>query len=294
MFKIAILGTENSHARAFCNIIYKGHPLVGNVPYADFEVIGLCGDNPEENELLKEITGGKAEISDNPEKWVDEVDAVMVTARHGGKHFKYVKKYIEAGKPAFVDKPITIDPTEAVELVKLAKAKNVPICGGSSLGVIEDTQKMKTLRNSDRMERVFGGSVSAPISMKNEWGDFFFYSQHLVQIMTEVFGHDVESILAVGREDAATFIARYADYDVTGHYGTLGYSATIYEKTQTHHLNLSLETAYLSEFRRFEHMVRTGGMPETYEELITPVFILNAIKESLDTGKEVKVKKPVL
>jgi len=295
MFKIAILGTENSHARAFCNLIYKGDASNGNVPYADFEVIGLCGDNAEENELLKEITGGKAEISDNGDKWVDEVDAIMVTARHGGKHLAYAKKYIEAGKPAFIDKPITIDPEEALELVRLAKKNNVPLCGGSSLAAIEDTAKMKALRNnSEKMERVFGGSVSAPISMKNEWGNFFFYSQHLVQIMTEVFGHDVESILAVGREDAATFIARYADYDVTGHYGTYGYSATIYAKNEVHHLNLYLDNAYLNEFRRFEHMVRTGGMPESYEELITPVFILNAIKESLDTGKEVKVKKPAL
>ncbi|MBQ2813055.1 MAG: hypothetical protein IJE63_07335, partial [Clostridia bacterium] len=102
MFKIAILGTENSHARAFCNLIYKGCALNGNVPYADFEVIGLCGDNPDENKLLQEITGGKAEISDNGDKWVNEVDAVMVTARHGGKHLAYARKYIEAGKPAFI------------------------------------------------------------------------------------------------------------------------------------------------------------------------------------------------
>ena len=295
MFKIAILGTENSHARAFCNFIYKGDKSNGNVPYSDFEVIGLCGDSAEENELLKEITGGKAEISENGDKWVDEVDAIMVTARHGGKHLAYAKKYIEAGKPAFIDKPITIDPEEALELVRLAKKNNVPLCGGSSLGCIEDTQKMKALRNNnDKMERVYGGSVSAPINMKNEWGDFYFYSQHLVQIMTEVFGHDVKSILAVGREDAATFIARYADYDVTGHYGSYGYSATIYAKSEVHHLNLSLDNAYLNEFRRFEHMVRTGGMPESYEELINPVFILNAIDEALKTGKEVEVKKPII
>ena len=295
MFKIAILGTENSHARAFTKIIHEGHALLGGVPYADFEVVGLYGDSAEENELLRGITGGKAEISDNPEVWVGKVDAVMVTARHGGKHFKYVKKYIEAGIPAFIDKPITIDSEEALELVRLVKEKNVPICGGSTLGFVDDTQQMKDLRNSDKMERVYGGSVSAPINMKNDWGDFYFYSQHLVQIMTEVFGHDVESILAVGREDAATFIARYADYDVTGHYGSYSYSATIYEKTQTYHKNISTRPdLYLSEFRRFEHMVRTGGMPESYEELITPVFILNAIKESLDTGKEVKVRKPAL
>ena len=170
------------------------------------------------------------------------------------------------------------------------------------LGLFSDEQgqlsplaKAKALRNdNEKMQRVYGGSVCAPINMKNEWGDFFFYSQHLVQIMTEVFGHDVKSIIGVSRDDAATFIARYADYDVTGHFGSYAYAATIYAKSEVHHVDLSLAKAYVNEFRRFEHMVRTGGMPESYEELINPVFILNAIKEALDTGKEVEVKKPVI
>ncbi len=291
MFKIAILGTENSHARAFANIIYKGHELTNNIPYGGYEIIGLCGDNPEENEVIKEITGGKAEISDNPEAWVGKVDAVMVTARHGGKHFKYAKKYIESGVPAFIDKPITIDPDEAIELIELAKKNNVPLCGGSSCGFVLDTQRMKALVNGDSLKRVYGGSVCAPISMKNEWGDFFFYTQHLVQIMGEVFGYDIDSIIAVGRDDAATFIARYPQYDVTGHYGSYAYGITIYDEEKTIHTEASLLDCYLTEFRRFDTMVRSGKMLESYEDFIKPVFILNAIDESLKTGKEVKVRK---
>ncbi len=291
MFKIAILGTENSHARAFANIIYNGHELTNNIPYGGYEIIGLCGDNPEENEVIKEITGGKAEISDNPEAWVGKVDAVMVTARHGGKHFKYAKKYIESGVPAFIDKPITIDPDEAIELINLAKAKNVPLCGGSSCGFVLDTQSMKDLVNGDSLKRVYGGSVSAPVSMKNEWGDFFFYTQHLVQIMGEVFGYDIDSILAVGRDDAATFIARYPQYDVTGHYGSYAYGITVYGEEKTVHKEVCMLDCYLAEFRRFDTMVRSGKMLESYEDFIKPVFILNAIDESLKTGKEVKVRK---
>jgi len=290
MIKLALIGTENSHARAFTNIIYNGHAQLGGVPYADIKIIGLCGTNPDENKLLQEMTHGDAEISDDPHAWVGKADAVMVTCRHGAKHYPSVKPYIEAGTPAFIDKPITIDPAEAIELVKLAKEKNVPICGGSTCGFVDGTQSARVLKK--KLEKVYGGSVSAPVSLKNEYGDFFFYSQHLVQIMTQVFGTDIDSIIAVGREDAATFIARYADYDVTGHYGSAGYSATIYEKSQVFHKDIDLAAdSYLSEFRRFEHMVRTGGMPESYEDLIAPVFILNAIYESINTGKEVKVQK---
>ena len=292
MYKIAIIGTENSHARAFAQIIYEGHALLGKIPYADFEIIGLCGDDPEENKILKEMTGGKAEISDNPEAWAGIADVVMITCRHGAKHLPSVRKYIEAGTPAFVDKPITICPDEAIELIALAKKHNVPLCGGSVCGFVDATQHIKVLCDAEKKEGIFGGSVSAPVDMKNEYGDFYFYSQHLVQIMGEVFGYDVESVIARGREDSATFIARYADYDVTGHYGTRGYSATVYGKKNVLHKDIFLRPdGFLSEFRRFEHMVRTGKMIQSYEEFIKPVFILNAIEESLRTGEEVKVRK---
>lgn len=291
MYKIAILGSENSHARAFSNIVQKGHDALGGVPYADFEIVGVYGDNPEENKYLCETYGIK-EIADDPNAFLGRVDAIMVTARSGAKHFPYAKKYIEAGIPAFIDKPATIDEAEALEMVRLAKKHGAPLCGGSTLGVVDDTQGMKKLMNSGKLGRIFGGSVSAPVSMKNEWGDFFFYSQHLVQIMCEVFGYDVEAVQAVGREDNVTFIARYKDFDVSGHYGSLGYSVTIYEENDVYHKNIDfLADDFLREFQRFEHMVRTGKMIMSYEELIKPVFILNAINKSLQTGEMVKVNK---
>ncbi len=292
MYKIAILGTENSHADAFANIIYKGHRNLGNVPYSDFEIVGICGDDAEKNKKMQE-TFGIAEISDNPEAWVGKVDGIMVTARHGGKHLKYAKKYIENGTPAFIDKPITISENEALELARLAKSKNVPLCGGSTLGVADDVVYMRDLFNdSERCKKVYGGAVSAPINMKNEWGDFFFYSQHLVQIMTGIFGSGIESVIARGREDSATFIARYKDFDVSGHYGSHAYSATIYEQSKVFHKEIDIfADRYLREFERFEHMLRTGRMLEDYDEFIKPVFILNAIYESLKTGAEVSVRK---
>lgn len=289
MYKIAILGSENSHARRFSKIIHEGHPLLGGVPYSDFQVIGICGDSDDENEYLQK-TYGIAEVSRDPAHWVGKADAVMVTARHGGKHLQYAREYIEAGVPAFIDKPITIDPLEAIELIRLAKKHSVPLCGGSSYAFVDDVQYMKQIANSGKPGNLLGGSISAPIDMKNNWGEFFFYSQHLVQIMMEIFGYDVESVIARERGDTVTFLARYQDFDVTGHYGA-NCSATIYGKSGIWHRNIDFGTdAYLSSFHRFEHMVRTGKMPGTYEDLIKPVFVLNALHQSLSTGQEVPVQ----
>ncbi len=293
MYKIAILGTENTHALEFAKTIHKGSPALGGIPYNDFEVVGICGDSPDHNELIREMTGGRAEISDNPDAWVGKVDAIMVTARHGDKHLRYARKYIEAGTPAFIDKPITINPDEAVELARIAKKKGVPLCGGSSLGFADDVQKMKRIIHSDSVGKIYGGTVTAPGSITNEYGGFFFYSQHLVQMMTEVFGDDIESVIAVNRGEAVTFIGRYPDFDVTGHYyKSAKYAITINEQGKIHYCEVGTSgDPYVTEFRRFEHMLRTGKMLESYEHLINPVFILNAIYESYTTGKEVKVRR---
>lgn len=291
MFKIAILGTESTHARSFCNLIYKGHPNLGNIPFSDFEVVGLLGDNPEENEILREITGGRAEISDDPNHWVGKVDAVMVTARHGDRHLPFARKYLECGTPAFIDKPVTINPDDAVELARIAKAHNAPICGGSSCGFVDDTRHLKSLAKSEKLGELIGGSVYSPIQMQSEYAGFYFYCSHLIQIMGEIFGYDIESIIATKREKTATFIAKYKDFDVTGHYG-MGYiySATVYGRSAVFHKEIDLSTdSYFTEFARFAHMVRYGKSLESLEEFIKPVFIAKAIDEAMETGKEVKV-----
>ena len=40
-----------------------------------------------------------------------------------------------------------------------------------------------------------------------------------------------------------------------------------------------------------EHPIHGNKMTHTYREIIAPVFILNAMKRSLDSGKEEKVTK---
>ena len=53
---------------------------------------------------------------ENADDLVGQVDGVMVTARDGKHHLPYVKPYLEAGIPVFMDKPITVKIDEAEEM----------------------------------------------------------------------------------------------------------------------------------------------------------------------------------
>ena len=137
MFRIGILGSENSHAMAFARIFNKTH----TAQYPDIRVTAIGGNYPEESRKIFEECGLEL-LAEKPEDMLGKVDAVMVTARDGAAHAAFARPFLEAGIPAFIDKPITRDPGEALALVKLAKEKGVPLVGGSSVKYAYDVRLM--------------------------------------------------------------------------------------------------------------------------------------------------------
>ena len=95
MYRIAILGSENSHAAAFAKIVKGGLGLGDRYP--DFEIEGAYGSSPQANENLKEL--GVPYIAENYDEFAGKVDAVMITARHGDNHLKYAEPYFKSGIP---------------------------------------------------------------------------------------------------------------------------------------------------------------------------------------------------
>ena len=125
MYKIAILGCENSHADAFLKMIIE------EKLYTDIEVVGVYSYDLEAANKLNEKFG--VYVAESFDEFVGKVDGIVITARNGENHYKYAKPYIESGIPMFIDKPITntIEDAESfkAELIK----NNVKVSGGSSL-----------------------------------------------------------------------------------------------------------------------------------------------------------------
>ena len=159
MYRIGIIGTENSHAAAFIEIFEN------DAEYADMKVVCVGGMYEDANQKLKEKYG--VEIINEPEEMLGKIDAAMITCRDGKYHAKYAKPFIEAGLPVFIDKPFTVDAEEALKVVQLAKEKKVPIVGGSAVKSCYDILMLKNKVEKDK-SAVKGGSMVAPLNMKNE------------------------------------------------------------------------------------------------------------------------------
>lgn len=288
MKKVAILGCENSHANYFIDAIKKREE------FSDVTVVGVYSDDREAAEKLNAQFG--VPVLDNYTDAVGKVDGLIITARHGDSHYQFAKPYIDSGIPMFVDKPITISEEEAVAFMKAAKANGVPLSGGSSLKQDETICQLKEDAKQELGGKTVGGFIRAPLSVDNPYGGFFFYSQHLVEMVTEVFGKYPLSVTAKRSNDQIHILFHYKEYDCVGLYNIGGgeyYACRLAEDGATGGRipNDISPKWYYKEFEEFYNILSGKAQGVDYADFIAPVFILNAIDRSLKSGKEESVKE---
>lgn len=295
MIRVAILGSENSHAVHFASAI-AGRD--GSRMFPDMELIGVYGDkNAEDAQKGNEQIAEKSICPCFADSYLDflgKADAVMVTARHGKRHLEYAREYLKQGIPVWVDKPICTEPEEALELVSLARQYDAPICGGSSLVHTEGVLRLSEYVKEQKRE-ICGGHVTAPINMVNDYGNFWFYSQHLVQMITKIFGYDMKSVSARADKDSVCAEYFYEGFSVTAFFGA-GYSAAVYKDNYSVECEkITLGGGYfVPELQEFYHMVKTGKSGVSFQELTAPVFIIDATIRAFEKGRETAIKIPEL
>ena len=284
MYKIAILGCENSHAGAFLRIIKEEQ-------INDVEVVGIYSYDPAASETLNKQYG--VYVAKDFDEFVGKIDGLVITARHGDNHYKYAKPYLDSKIPIFIDKPITISEKEAVEFMKVLKDNAIPACGGSMCIYSDHVLELKETIAKGEYGKVIGGSVRAPLDPDSEHGGFYFYAQHMVQTACELFGYFPRSVQAFKCENTITVMIRYESYDITGIYlfnaGVWNYSQSIvFEKGIVSGMD-KLTNAASREFHSFYDVLRGEQPHHSYDELFSSVFIMNAIERSMKTGKEERI-----
>lgn len=281
MKKIVILGCENSHANAFLQCIKKRADLM------HIECIGIYSEETEAAQKLHDEFG--IPVMASYDEAVGKVDGVVITARHGDSHYKFAKPYLASGVPMFIDKPICNKEAEAVEFMNELKKNGVKATGGSSLRHAFEITQLKQAHESQVGGQTVGGVFRAPLSIDNPYGGFFFYSQHLVEMILEVFGRYPKAVQVSSNAKAYTVLFHYENFTVTGVYTVE--SSAYYAARFTADLSQGGAVAalgdewYYSEFKVFADLMDGGEMDMSYEDLFAPVCILNAINRSIESGK---------
>ena len=285
MYKIAILGCENSHADAFIK-------LAATEKYSDIEVVGVYTDDETANQRMRDNYGVYTAAS--YDEFVGKVDGIMITARHGDNHMKYALPYLASGIPMFIDKPATASVEDARIFADLLVKHGIRFSGGSSCIHTPELCDLISEVKSGEYGKVLGGSLRAPISLTNPYGDFWFYAQHLVQIMQQTFGYYPETVKAYVREGQVNCIYRYPDFDVYAEFvdGNYLYHISASTEKAVKHTDISVtEAIYEYEFTEYVKVLKGDPSPYTHSDFFAPVFVIDATVRAIASGKEEKIDR---
>ena len=293
MYRIGIIGSDNSHAVAFSKLANIKDAKTGEYLFPDVRVTGIFGlDKNRTEEVARE---GQIEyIAQKPEDLMGKVDAVMVVFRHGDLHAPYALPFIRAGIPTWIDKPFTIKVSEAKQLVEEAQKYNTLLTGGSTCKYAYDVLMMKNaVDNADSFDGVMSGSLNFPADINSEYGGLFFYGGHMAEMVMTMFGFDIKSVSTSVSNENVLAVARYDKYDIAMNLlkQTSQYVGIVYGGKKTIIRDIDISIVYKLGFAKFVEMLKTRKNPVPFEELITPVVLLNALVKSVETGREVKLSE---
>jgi len=100
----------------------------------------------------------------------------------------------------------------------------------------------------------------------------------------------------VRNDKGVTALVGYENYNISNHFceGMYQYGGTVVTKGGIHTQTIGLDDAYPNECRVFARMLRTGKMHGTYEQLIQPVYYMEALFRSMQTGEKVEVAQAIV
>ncbi|MBT3376864.1 MAG: Gfo/Idh/MocA family oxidoreductase [Lentisphaerae bacterium] len=289
MLRMGIIGAENSHCAAIARLLNVEQAL-------PCRVVSVWGEAPRFARQSAEV-GQIPEIVADWRAMLGKVDGVMITHRHAKYHAEVARFFVRNGVPCFVDKPFTFTLREGKSLCRLSRKHGVPIIS-FSVRVLH-----KTFR--DFREAVKGvGDVAflnstGPADLKSKYGGVFFYGIHQVDPVIELFGNQVDTAFIRPHRAGGIATLTYKRGPVVTincvNNGFRGFHSTVVGDGGLVDWTFGRDASpHIVGARLFVDMFRTGEEPIPHERMLAPIAVLEALAESLETGRTVKVARVAL
>lgn len=283
--RVGIIGLDTSHAPAFAKLLNdeNASPELANCrvvvayPHGSADIESSVSRIPRYTE---EVGGLGVEIVDSIDALIEQVDCVLLETNDGRPHLEQVFPVLRAGKPVFIDKPITASLEDAYAIFMLAKHFDTPVFSSSSLRFSEGVQ---AVRNGS-VGRVTGCDSYSPCSLEATHPDLFWYGIHGVELLFTAMGAGCQSVVRTQTEGTDIVVGTWED----GRVGTFrgirngksGYGGTAYGTDGIS--TLGKFDGYRPLVVEIVKFFRTGQVPVEPEETLD----LYAFMAAADVSKE--------
>jgi hypothetical protein len=287
--RVGIIGTDTSHVPAFTRAL-------NDSKYADYipgakVVAAYKGGSPDVESSRTRVDNYAKEISEkygveivpDIKTLLTKVDAVLIESVDGRAHLPQAREVIKAGKPFFVDKPLSSTLADAQEIARLAAAAKVPFFSSSSLRYAQFVLDLKA-----------GGDVAGAITWspgpveEHHALDLSWYGIHGVETLYALMGQGCEELTRTSTPDADEVTCRWKD----GRLGSLrvmrpygGYGAVVFRKDRTVSQSpAKISTNYIPLVKEIVKFFQSGKPPVDPAETIEIMEFMDAAQRSKTAG----------
>jgi len=285
--RVGIIGLDTSHVPAFTKLFNQE----GDDPdFAGIQVVvGYPGgtDMPASKDRVEKFTDQVREMGLEIVQTIPEllakVDAVLLESVDGRIHLQEAREVFKAGKPVFIDKPLSGNLAEGVAIIELAKQHNVPFFSSSSSRFGED---LRSLIGHEALGDLLGASTWGPCSYQSGTPDFYFYGIHGIEALFTLMGTGCETVVRSkgANHDIATGV--WKDGRIGSYRGIVKgkaeFGAVAYGSKAV--LQAGKSGNYEPLCREIARFFKTGKVPVSPEETLEILTFMEAADESLRQG----------
>lgn len=190
MLRLGIVDFDSSHSIEFTRRLNR----VGCDPEQFVDgaqvVLGCPGSSemsPERIPLfMEQVQACGVQLVENPEEMIGRIDAVLVLSLCGSAHLARVRPFLQAGIPAYVDKPFACSREDADEMVTLAERSNTLLYHSSALRFAAEVLEFQD--SAERQGELHGVVSYGPAKRAAGNPGLFHYGIHPTAVLFALMG----------------------------------------------------------------------------------------------------------
>jgi hypothetical protein len=291
MVRLGIVDFDTSHVLQFTMRLHRQDVEEEQWVDGGKVIFGYPGSSEiVEEKVIKEraetLKRYGVELVDRPEEMIGKIDAVLIESNEGSRHLERVRPFLEAGIPAFIDKPLAGSVSEARIIAELAKKKGVTIFSSSSLRYAPELVEVKERKNE--IGEVIGADSSSPATLHPKNPGLLHYGIHGVEILYALMGRGCEAVQTVFTEDGEVTTGLWKDGRigvVRGiRKGTHSYGFVAWGEKKIHQAVIDAKYLYRNLLREIIKTFESKRAPLEIEETLEIIAFISAARKSAEEG----------
>lgn len=189
--RIGIIGLDTSHVTAFTKTIndaqraeFEGFAVVAAYPTKGSADMPASIDRLDR--FTAEIRAMGVEIVHSIEELLDKVDFILLESVDGRRHLDEALPVLKAGKPMFIDKPISNSLEGTIALFEASQKYKSPIFSASSTRFAPES--VAIMKGKEGVGRVLGAHTYGPAGKQIGHLDMAYYGIHGIEALFTLMG----------------------------------------------------------------------------------------------------------